>query len=133
MRRWSISLALVLAGVAACLGAVLFWFDPAQYGFYPHCLFYQTTGLLCPGCGGLRAAHQLLHGHWLAALRFNALLVVGLPFLIALGLQWGWRASRGKPLRIPARPLWWWMLLVVLAVFGVWRNWPGSFLAMGPG
>src|SRR5438045_3746474 len=58
---------------------VLFFFEPGAYTFYPRCLFYQTTGLLCPGCGSLRATHQLLHGHIAAALRLNALLVTAIP------------------------------------------------------
>src|SRR3954447_20165 len=60
--------------------AVLYWFNPAQFGFYPRCALYETTGLLCPGCGSLRAIHQLLHGHLAAAFQLNALLVLGLPF-----------------------------------------------------
>src|SRR5262245_36358819 len=59
--------------------AVLFWFNPAQSGFYPTCYFHSWTGLLCPGCGSLRAMHQLLHGDIVAAMHFNVLFVLSLP------------------------------------------------------
>ncbi len=123
---------LVLAAVAAGAFGILFCFDPAHYGFYPHCLFFQTTGLLCPGCGSLRALHQLLHGHWLAALRFNALLVLALPFLIGLAAKWSWLAFHRRPIRIQVRPLWLWLFLGAIVIFGVGRNWPGSPLVMLP-
>ena len=70
---WPLSGLLVAIG-----GAILFCFDPSA-GFYPVCLFHQATGLLCPGCGSLRAMHQLLHGHLLAAFEFNPLLLLCLP------------------------------------------------------
>ena len=46
------------------------------------CSFHQLTGLQCPGCGGQRAFYMLLHGHPIQALRYNALLIIGLPFFI---------------------------------------------------
>src|SRR6266536_3764949 len=71
---------LILSSVALIGGAAfLYNFNPSQFSFYPTCLFYKTTGLLCPGCGTLRAMHQLLHGQIQGAFRFNALLVSSLP------------------------------------------------------
>jgi hypothetical protein len=32
------------------------------------CPFKTITGIPCPGCGGIRAAHLLLSGDWLQAL-----------------------------------------------------------------
>src|SRR2546421_11472933 len=61
---------LVCAGLALVGAAVLFWFEPTQHAFYPICAFHRTTGLLCPGCGSLRALHQLLHGQVAAAFHF---------------------------------------------------------------
>ncbi len=131
MRR-QVGFAVILAACAAPALAILFWFDPARYGFYPHCLFFQTTGLLCPGCGALRALHQLLHGHWLAAFRFNALLVVALPFLIWLGAKWFWQGIHRRPILFQVRPIWLWIFLGVVVIFGICRNWPGSPLALLP-
>src|SRR5262245_53996639 len=76
------SVALTIATALLCVLAaftVLFFFEPGRYSFYPRCLFPQATGLLCPGCGSLRATHQLLHGHVAEAFRLNALLVLAVP------------------------------------------------------
>jgi hypothetical protein len=116
--------ALLAALTALTVGAVLFLFNPSQHHFYPLCMFYCTTGLLCPGCGGLRAAHQLLHGHLAAAFRFNALFVSSLPFLA----WWGFRHIRARlkhqPATIAIRPRWLWCGLAVLVLFGILRNLP---------
>ena len=114
-----------LAGVA-----VLFGFDPAQHGFYPTCVFHRVTGWNCPGCGGLRATHHLLHGEVAAALRFNALVVLGAPVVLALAARWLWVRWRGR--RVPPRPLatlWIWVLVAVLIGFGIVRNLPFPLFA----
>ena len=110
--------------------AMLFLFNPAQSGFYPICLFHKTTGLLCPGCGSLRALHQLLHGHVAAAFRFNALLVLSLPFAGWFGGRLAIARLRGRPAAIIIRPVWLWSGLVVLIAFGVLRNLPFGQLAL---
>jgi hypothetical protein len=100
---------------------VLFFFNPGTWGFYPVCTFYLATGLQCPGCGSLRAVHQLLHGHLGAAFHYNPLLICTLPLA-------GWMVARFTIASISGRPLpsirpWWlWSGLVVLVVFGVLRN-----------
>jgi hypothetical protein len=116
--------------VAVAGGLILFFFDPARSGFYPPCLFHKLTGLQCPGCGGLRALHHLLHGELLTALQFNALLVVGALVCAGLGLRqaWGRRWGGGGALRV--RGAWLWAALVVVLLFGVLRNLDLPFLAL---
>jgi len=109
---------------ATALG-VLFFFDPAHHSFYPPCLFHQITGLNCPGCGSTRAMHELLHGHVLAALHSNALLLGSLPLVIGLTARFWIRHRRGQPtLDADFQPKWLWIFLGVLAVFTVLRNLP---------
>ncbi len=124
-------LGIALSAVLAVF-AVLFYFDPSNSGFYPTCLFHSTTGLLCPGCGSLRAMHQLLHGHLLAALRFNALLVLCLPLCGGfLGLA-AFNKFKRRPMPIlSAKCIW--LFAIIALVFALWRNLPGSPLAMLPG
>lgn len=105
------AIALSVVGGASLL--IVFLFDPATYGFYPVCFFHLLTGLYCPGCGGLRATHELLHGHVAAAARLNLLVVLALP-----------AAAFWKVRRI--RRIWAWMLLVVSALFTIARNVPGG-------
>jgi hypothetical protein len=117
---------IVSALVAGAAGLVLFCFDPRQYHFYPVCFFHQTTGLLCPGCGALRAGHQLLHGHLAAAFHFNPMLILSLPVVAWLGAWYGLRKARNQPASIGLRPRWLWLMLVAVLAISVVRNLPGA-------
>lgn len=119
-----------LALLAAAAGLVLFCFDPRQYYFYPVCFFHRTTGLLCPGCGALRAGHQLLHGHLAAAFHFNPMLVVCLPFLVWLAARYGLQRLRNRPASLGLSPKWLWLALAAVLVVSVLRNVPGAAFAL---
>ncbi|MFI2639621.1 DUF2752 domain-containing protein [Streptomyces sp. NPDC018610] len=115
--------AAVLAAVAAAfayVGAV----DPNEPGHYPACPLLRYAGLYCPGCGGLRSAHAVVHGDFGAALHDNAPAVVGYLLFAVLWTAWALRAARGRRLRIDPRPVHLWSALTLLAVFTVVRNLP---------
>lgn len=114
------------------LACVLFWFDPSDHSFYPTCLLYRTTGLLCPGCGALRALHQLLRGHIAAALHFNALLVLAVPVVGAVAAASAFKRLMGQPVGPALPPKWLWLFAAIALGFGIWRNLPGSPFAMLP-
>lgn len=93
----------------------------------PDCLFYEATGLLCPGCGATRSALALNERDWLGALRSNVLFVAGL----ALGGIWIMLAAAGekfptvKGLRFFRFRLWFlWGILGALSLFTLLRNIP---------
>jgi hypothetical protein len=120
----------VIAATVLGSGAVLFYFNPSTHGFYPVCLFHQLTGLNCPGCGGTRAAYQLLHGHLLSALRDNALFILALVALMARGVWFAARKMCHQPATLAVPPKALWALLVIAIVFSILRNLPVfSFLS----
>ena len=125
-KRWRDALWVILPLVSASVVAVavLFSFDPNRYHFYPLCYFHQITGLLCPGCGGLRACHQLLHGHLAAAFRYNALVVCALPVVAWAGLRQIRRWLKTERSLFAVHPGWIWGSLAVALAFGVMRNLP---------
>lgn len=128
-RRSSFIVGLIV-GVATATGlAVLFLFNPSQHSFYPFCVFYRTTGLLCPGCGGLRAVHQLLHGHLEEALHYNILAVLSLPVFAWVGLRQLLARVRHQLAPVLVRPLWLWLGLAVMVLFGILRNLPFAHAA----
>ncbi|MET9625809.1 MULTISPECIES: DUF2752 domain-containing protein [unclassified Streptomyces] len=118
-----------LAGVAAAF-AYVGTVDPNEPGHYPVCPLLRFTGILCPGCGGLRSAHAFVHGDLGAALGANALAVVGYGLFAVLMAVWLIRTVRGAPTRLAVSPLGWWGVGAVLALFTLVRNLPfGSALA----
>ena len=110
---------------AAGLAGVMFFFNPAEHGFFPRCYFRAVTGWDCPGCGGLRAAHQLLHGEVRAAFARNPLLVLALPLVGYFAVVFLLARVTGQKLPQPFRSAHWiWVAAVVVVAFGVARNFP---------
>ena len=111
--------------------------DPRTPGHWPLCPVYAATGHYCPGCGSLRATRSLMSGDFIAAARFNPLLLLAIVWV-------AWYVSTRlvvyfRPIVNPSKLLTWlyagppasarfcYGLLVVLATFTVLRNLPGSF------
>jgi Protein of unknown function (DUF2752) len=112
----------VLAGCALATGSLGYigLVDPHKPdSFFPVCPFRLLTGLNCPGCGGLRMAHDVLHGDLVAAINDNLWLLIGIPLLA------GWillRRRRGKlALTLPAAAA----VIFTLLAWTVIRNLPG--------
>lgn len=116
LNRVVLGIGALLAAALTCIGLV----DPHDpESFFPVCPFRLLTGWNCPGCGGLRMIHDVLHGHLAAAAADNLLLLVGIPLSACWALL---RQRREKsPLTIPA------MAAVVSALLAwtVVRNLPG--------
>ena len=125
-----VGVALVVA--TAYIGVV----DPNSPGHYPVCPLKALTGLDCPGCGGMRAVHSLVHGDLLGALDHNLLAVV--MFLPAIAFGWffwirrEWSeptvasASTGATPEVAVdaerRRKLWLAAFIVIAIFTVIRN-----------
>ena len=109
---------------ALCAVGVLiyFIFDPTRVPIFPPCVFHEVTGLDCPGCGGQRALHALLHGDFIAAFRLNAMFVLSLPLGAWYGPRLISRAFKGQPSGLNSR--WLWIYLAAWMAFGFLRNLP---------
>jgi hypothetical protein len=116
-----------VAALGAAAIGYLAVFDPSRSaGHYPTCPFLLLTGHYCPGCGGLRAIHELIHGQPAAALSANLLVVLAVPIAVLLWADWTRNrlSGRASRLRIPGW-LGWSILVVVLAFWGL-RNVPAA-------
>ncbi len=118
------SAAVSVVFAALALG-VLFFFDPSRYAFYPACPFHELTGWNCPGCGSLRAVHQLIHGRLAAAFRLNPFLCAALPVMLVATAKTAIQQLRGAAQEPKAvSPFWIRLLLAALILFTVLRNLP---------
>ena len=122
--------------IAAGLSVIvlLYVFNPSESRVFPPCPFHALTGWHCPGCGSLRAVHQLLHGDVAGAFRLNPLMVLFLPFMvygIAAEISGGMLKKRLPAVRLGA----WWIraILAVIVMYGIVRNLPfAPFEALAP-
>jgi hypothetical protein len=105
--------------------------DPHVHGSWGLCPLYATTGIYCPGCGGLRGVNDLTDGHVWQAASSNLLLVLVIPFAVLVLARWAHAAWTGRDVAaVPAMPRAVTTgLIVLVVVFTVARNIPGSWLA----
>jgi hypothetical protein len=127
LNRWVLASS-VVAGCAG-IAAYVYLVDPNTSSAYPQCPLKHLTGLDCPGCGGLRATHSLLHGDIGGALNHNVLAVIIVPVLAYMIVRWMFQLfDRQLPaIRLPR-----WSAVaipVVILAFTVVRNIPwGPFV-----
>jgi hypothetical protein len=116
--------ALVGTGIALGYLAVV---DPNQPGHYPVCPTRALLGIDCPGCGMMRATHDLVTGNVAGALDHNVLIVVLAPLVAWLWARWAYRSWTGRHPAVTRdqfrrRNLLMIGGLVALLAFGVVRN-----------
>jgi hypothetical protein len=120
----------VSVALVALAAGVLRVFNPASAWFFPPCPFRALTGYLCPGCGTLRALHELLNGHLAAAFRLNPLMMLLLPYVGYSGASSALETVFGQALpRVFIRPAYIWMLLAIILLFWILRNIPLSAMS----
>ena len=101
---------------------VYFLFDPSTSPF-PRCPFLMLTGWLCPGCGSQRAIHSLLHLDIAAAWRYNALLVLSIPYVLLLVVaEWGGARRESRLYRALNREWLIWSYFALVIAWWVARN-----------
>jgi hypothetical protein len=119
-----------IVGLAAATAA-LHVRDPHVHGSYGLCPLYATTGIYCPGCGGLRGVNDLTEGNVWQAASSNLLLVLAIPVVAFVLARWTWATWQGRHVSVvPGLPRSVrWGLGALVLVFWVARNLPGSWLA----
>jgi Protein of unknown function (DUF2752) len=107
------------SSLALAAGWIVYRFPPATTPWYPQCVFHTLTGLDCPGCGGTRAVHQLLHGNLADAFALNPLVFL---YLLPVAVLAAPAILRGENPRFMSRPWFGWTSVVVVTGFWIGRN-----------
>ena len=117
---------LLVAALAGATCATVWIADPTTPGgVLPVCPTKALLGLDCPGCGSLRMIYALMHGDLVSAVRFNAVAVVALLFLVVAYLTWTYGRVVGS--QIASWQNYRWSATVTLVVVSLWfvvRNLP---------
>lgn len=119
---------LIISGVIL-IGLIAFLFFNHYFSFAIPCPFHKLTGLYCPGCGITRMILSILQLDFYQAFRYNAFLMILLPFALVYGILYftAWIQDRQVP-RLPN--IVWNILLIAAIAFMIIRNIPlFSFLA----
>jgi hypothetical protein len=79
----------LLINLVFIAGGIWLWLGKQNLIPKPFCPFHQLTGIPCPGCGGTRAALEIIDGHFENAFHINPLApFVILFFLILIISAW---------------------------------------------
>ncbi len=110
---------LIVATMAAVIaaGCIYSYWNPAEHNWFPRCPILMTTGLKCPGCGSQRMVHALLNGHIAEAFRYNALLTLLMPLILALVVV---EPMRNRFPRIYMALNAQWLIVTVMILMGLW-------------
>jgi hypothetical protein len=101
----------------------LLWSNyPTHYSFIPPCQFYETFGVQCPGCGGLRASHFILHGQLKNAIHYNLFVVIATPFFAFFYLNSMILTISGYILRFKGYQYIYLFILTMFFLCGTFRN-----------
>lgn len=123
MKKWCIRILLFLIPILLAFYYYKFFGSDGSTGVV--CIFNKQTGWLCPGCGGQRAIHSLLHGNFNEAFLLNPLIYILLPLLAFLyvALIEVYVLGNKKFLEKYAIPNWFaYALIILLVLFFVLRN-----------
>ena len=111
---------LLSLGIAAAMGLYCI---AALWGWGLPCLFYQLTGLLCPGCGNSRAALALLRLDLSAAFSCNLLFPLEFFYILWVYAHCCKAYLKGKRFSYqPPCPVMDIIVLVAIVIWGVVRN-----------
>jgi len=98
----ALSLPLLTGAVGVGALALLHLRDPHVENSYGICPTWGLFGLYCPGCGGMRAVHNLTDGRILDSLHSNLLALPLIVLFFWFVVDWTIRARRGLGPRLPA-------------------------------
>jgi len=96
--------------------------DYASDSLYPKCPFYALTGWHCAGCGSLRTISCLARGDISTAWKKNKFTVICIPFLLWSFIGYGAKCFKIRFPQIFIKPIWIWVLLGLIILFGILRN-----------
>jgi hypothetical protein len=117
---------LMVAASTTLVCAAIWIGDPTTpHGPLPVCPTKALLGIDCPGCGSMRMLYCLMHGNLPAAVRFNALGVAAVVFLVWAYLAWAYGRVTGR--RIASWQHHRWSAVLTLSLVLAWfvvRNIP---------
>ena len=111
-----------VVGLIAGLGYLWMveWYFPEDVEM---CMFYATTGLYCPGCGGTRAFMALFSGHVLKAFYYHPAGMYGVfLYIIYFVSQTIVRLSKGKIKGMKFHPVYLYIMIGLILVNFIIRN-----------
>ena len=90
------------------------------------CYIFQSTGILCPSCGGTRCIQSLLQGDIVSAFHYNFVITFVAIYLVILNIVYLINRNKDEEKKVLTwiYPKYWYtiVLAVILIIYTVLRN-----------
>ena len=108
--------------IALLIGIIYFIFGNI-YNIYIPCVFHELTGLYCPGCGTTRMINSLIRLDFYQAFRYNQMVFILIPIFTLYLIDFIYKSIKNKkPLLYKTPNYIWYIIVVLLVIFGIIRN-----------
>lgn len=114
-----------IIGIEIVALIALYSFVNSKYlAIIPECWVYQTTGLLCPACGGTRCVVSILEGNWVKAFFSHMVFFIGILYLLSINIIYLINLNKEKKVGTWIYPKYWYEIVfaVVLIIYTIVRN-----------
>lgn len=79
--------AILIIGIEILCIILIYIFVNSKYvSMLPSCWIYETTGMLCPACGGTRCVIYMLQGNFVKAFLSHRIFFIGILYLLVLNV-----------------------------------------------
>lgn len=104
--------------------SLMYYFLNKYFNIGIPCLFYQITGLKCPGCGITRLIFSLIKLNFKQAFFYNPLVFILLPFIVFYIIYQEYLYITKKEDQIIKKiPSYiYYVLIIILIIYAIFRN-----------
>ena len=116
---------IIIIGIEIICLMILYYFANSPYiEMIPKCWVYQTTGILCPACGGTRCVIFLLRGNWVEAFFSHTIFLIGILYLFLINIVYLINVRRETKIATWLFPKYWYAIIfsVLLVIYTIIRN-----------
>ena len=116
---------ILIIGIELLILIALYSLTNSKYiEILPQCWVYQTTGLLCPACGGTRCVIQILKGNWTEAFFSHIIFFVGILYLLIVNIVYLVNLNKKKKIATWIYPKYWYAIIfaILLIIYTIIRN-----------
>ena len=108
---------IILIGIATILNTNL-------VNYIPQCWIYQTTGILCPGCGGTRCVINLFQGNIKEAIFSHMIFFITIIYLLICNIVYIINLNKKKKIATWIYPKYWYSIIfvIILLIYTIIRN-----------
>lgn len=108
---------IILIGIATILNTNL-------VNYIPQCWIYQTTGILCPGCGGTRCVINLFQGNTKEAFFSHMIFFITIIYLLIYNIVYIINLNKKKKIATWIYPKYWYSIIfvIILLIYTIIRN-----------